>query len=127
MGLWSKLDTSITFGEDGSLLKTRNSGLFSYGSDLMEINEVSWLTAKDGLEFDQYSDGYNFSTTLKDVQFPFAVLRSDLTTLTGENFTLADVDSHSYLLLYDESLHKLRSQRIEHGLWKFERSGSQKF
>lgn len=104
MGLWSKLNTSITFGDDGSMQKTRNSGLFSYGSELMEINEMSWLTLtdKDELGIEYYSDGYNINTTLKDAKFPFAVLRSDLTTLSGENYSLVNSDSMTYLLLYDE-------------------------
>ncbi len=101
MSLFSGMDTSLVFGEDGTLEKSRKTSLFSAGSELMEINEISWLSGQDSFGND-FNYGYEQFTTLNDASFPFAVLREDLTKVSGTSMNLDESTSMTYLLLYDD-------------------------
>ncbi|HON35535.1 MAG TPA: hypothetical protein PLY52_04390 [Methanothrix sp.] len=104
MGLWSMMNTAI-LTEDGTIKKSRNYGLISYGSELMQIFDYSWLTIEDGLGGERYNDGYVIDTTLHKAVLPFAVLREDSLTLTDlvnvNNETMSSI-SVTKLLLYED-------------------------
>ena len=104
MGLWSMMNTAI-LTEDGTIKKSRNYGLISYGSELMQIFDYSWLTIEDGLGGERYHDGYVIDRTLHKAVLPFAVLREDSLTLTDlvnvNNETMSSI-SVTKLLLYED-------------------------
>lgn len=104
LGLWSVMNTRF-LDEDGTFKKSRQVGVFSYGSELMQIKEYSWLTAEDESGNELYSDGYNVGSTLKDAKLPFAIIRDDMITLSDLSLMDNDaVDSISItrLLLYED-------------------------
>lgn len=104
LGLWSAMNTNI-LEDDGTLKKSRESGFFSYGSELLNIEEFSWLIAEDQLGNEFYSDGYYINTSLKDAMLPFAVIREDMITLSDlslMNNEALDSVSVTRLLLYED-------------------------
>ena len=104
LGLWSAMNTEI-LEDDGTLKKSRESGFFSYGSELLNIEEFSWLIAEDQLGNEFYSDGYYINTSLKDAMLPFAVIREDMITLSDlsmMNNEAMDSVSVTRLLLYED-------------------------
>lgn len=104
LGLWSAMNTNV-LAEDGTLKKSRESGFFSYGSELMNIEEFSWLTTEDPLGNELYNDGYYINATLIDAKLPFAVIREDMITLSDlsmmDNEAL-NSSSVTRLLLYED-------------------------
>lgn len=104
MGLWSMMNTAI-LTEDGAIKKTRNQGLISYGSELMQIFDYSWLTIEYGMGDERYNDGYQIDRTLQNAALPFAVLREDMLTLSDlvniNNETMSS-SSVTKLLLYED-------------------------
>lgn len=104
LGLWSVMNTNI-LSEDGTLKKSRETGVFSYGSELMLIKQYSWLTAEDEFGNEFYSDGYFINTTLLDAKLPFAVIREDTITLSQlsiMNNEALNSSSVTKLLLYED-------------------------
>jgi hypothetical protein len=99
MGLASNLETGLTQTNDGSILKSRNLAMLSYGSDLMNINDFSSLTGTDtlGNEFGMQSEK---TVTLKNCVYPFALMKEDLTTVSGDGTNINDA-SKTLLLLPD--------------------------
>jgi hypothetical protein len=99
MGLASNLQTGLTQTNDGSVLKSRNLAMLSYGSELMNINDFSSLTGTDtlGNEFGTQSEK---TVTLKNCVYPFALMKEDLTTVSGDGTNLNDA-SKTLLLLPD--------------------------
>ena len=91
--------------EDGAIKKTRNQGLISYGSELMQIFDYSWLTIEYGMGDERYNDGYQIDRTLQNAALPFAVLREDMLTLSDlvniNNETMSS-SSATKLLLYED-------------------------
>lgn len=98
MGLLNNMQTGLTLTEDGSVLKSRKITLFSYGSELMQIGDISSLSGRDtlGNEFDSQSERL---VTLKDCSFPFALLSEDLTRLSGDGIGIEDLSSRNLLIL----------------------------
>jgi hypothetical protein len=76
MGLTNNLETSLTLNGDGSILKSRNLAMLSYGSELMNINDFSSLTSRDtlGNEFGTQSEN---TVTLMNCIYPFALIKAD--------------------------------------------------
>lgn len=104
LGLWSAMNTMV-LGEDGTLKKSRESGFFSYGSELIQIEEYSWLTAEDELGNVLYDDGYFIKSILLDAKLPFAVIRVDMITLSDlslMNNSALDSSSVTNLWLYED-------------------------
>lgn len=104
MGLWSAMNTYI-LEEDGTLKKSRETGVFSYGSELMQIKEYSWLIAEDDFGNELYSDGYFINYTLLNAKLPFAVIREDMITLSDlsiVNNEALNSSSVTKLLLYED-------------------------
>ncbi len=99
MGLASNLQTGLTQTNDGSILKSRNLAMLSYGSELMNINDFSSLAGTDtlGNEFGTQSEN---TVTLKNCNYPFALMKEDLTTVSGDGTNLNDA-SKTLLLLPD--------------------------
>jgi len=91
--------------EDGTIKKSRESGVFSYGSELMQIKEFSWMIAEDDFGNELYSDGYFINYTLVDAKLPFAVIREDMITLSDLsiiNNEALNKSSVTKLLLYED-------------------------
>lgn len=104
LGLWSAMNTYI-LEEDGTLKKSRETGVFSYGSELMQIKEYSWLIAEDDFGNEFYSDGYFINYTLLNAKLPFAVIREDMITLSDlsiVNNEALNSSSVTKLLLYED-------------------------
>lgn len=102
LGLISGLTTELILGDDGAIEKTRKMGIFSWGSEFMEISEVSWLYGI-GLDDDVlFSYGYDQSIILEDTLFPFVVIRDDMMKLSEINLELVDSSSITYLYLCDD-------------------------
>jgi hypothetical protein len=99
MGLATNLETGLTQTNDGSVLKSRNLAMLSYGSELMNINDFSSLTGTDtlGNEFGTQSEK---TVTLKNCIYPFALMKEDLTTVSGDGTNINDA-SKTLLLLPD--------------------------
>jgi hypothetical protein len=100
MGLASDLQTSLTQADDGSILKSRNLALVSYGSELLNLNEFSSLTSTDTLG-NEFSTEYEKTATLKDCSYPFALIQEDLTTISVDGTGIGDTYSNTLLLLPD--------------------------
>jgi hypothetical protein len=100
MGLASDLQTSLTQTNDGSVLKSRNLAMLSYGSELLNLNEFSSLTGSDtlGNEFGTQSEN---TATLKNCIYPFALIQEDLTKISGDGTGIGDTYSKTLLLLPD--------------------------
>jgi hypothetical protein len=100
MGLATDLETGLTLGEDGSILKSRNLAMLSYGSELMNINDFSSLTGRDtlGNEFGAQSEK---TVTLKNCIYPFALIKEDLTRISSDGTGIGDAQSKTLLLLPD--------------------------
>ncbi len=104
LGLWSAMNTYV-LQEDGTLKSSRETGVFSYGSELMQIKEYSWLIAEDELGNELYSDGYFINYTLQGAKLPFAVIREDMITLSElslANNEAFNSSSVTKLLLYED-------------------------
>jgi hypothetical protein len=99
MGLASNLETGLTQTDDGSVLKSRNLAMLSYGSELMNINDFSSLSGTDtlGNEFGTQSEK---TVTLKNCIYPFALMKEDLTTVSGDGTGISDA-SKTLLILPD--------------------------
>jgi len=95
MGLASNLETGLTQTDDGSVLKSRNLAMLSYGSELMNINDFSSLTGTDTLG-DQFGTQSEKTVTLKNCIYPFALMKEDLTTVSGDG---TDINGASKTLL----------------------------
>lgn len=102
MGLISGLTTELIFGDDGTIDKSRKMGIFSWGSELMEINEVSWLYGTGFGDDELFRYGYDNTTILEDTPFPFVVIRDDLMKLSDTKLNLVDSTSNTYLYLYED-------------------------
>jgi hypothetical protein len=100
MGLASDLQTSLTQTNDGSVLKSRNLAMLSYGSELLNLNEFSSLTGSDtlGNEFGTQSEN---TATLKNCIYPFALIQEDLTKISSDGTGIGDTYSKTLLLLPD--------------------------
>ena len=100
MGLASDLQTGLTQNNDGSVLKSRNLAMLSYGSELLNLNEFSSLTGSDtlGNEFGTQSEN---TATLKNCIYPFALIQEDLTTISSDGTGIGDTYSKTLLLLPD--------------------------
>jgi hypothetical protein len=100
MGLTNNLETSLTLNGDGSILKSRNLAMLSYGSELMNINDFSSLTSRDtlGNEFGTQSEN---TVTLMNCIYPFALIKEDLTTISSDGTGIGDIQSKTLLFLPD--------------------------
>ncbi len=98
MGLFNKMETSLSYGEDGFLEKSRKTSLLTFGTERMDIFEASNLTGLDEMG-NVYNYGWERSATLKDVSFPFAVMRDDLVKLSDQNLSEEGYYSKTFLLL----------------------------
>ena len=99
MGLSSGLQTGLTQTDDVSVLKSRNLAMLSYGSELMNINDFSSLTGTDTLG-NQFGTQSEKTVTLKNCIYPFALMKEDLTTVSGDGTNINDA-SKTLLLLPD--------------------------
>lgn len=99
MGLASNLETELTQTDDGSVLKSRNLAMLSYGSELMNMNDFSSLSGTDtlGNEFSTQSEN---TVTLKNCVYPFALMKEDLTKISGDGTGISDT-SKTLLILPD--------------------------
>ena len=115
VGLWSGLKTDIMFGEDGSILKSRKAGVFTYGSEILQIDEITKLSIKNDEEFfyydfDQTSEIFDLSNTMTSSNYPFVFFRENLTKIfydqelieSGFELLSSDTSSTTYILMYDE-------------------------
>ena len=100
MGLANNMQTVLTQDPDGSILKTRRISTFSYGSELMEITDISGLTSTDTLG-NQYGKQSEGMVTLKNCDYPFALLKEDLTKISSDGISIDDIGSKTFLLLPD--------------------------
>jgi hypothetical protein len=100
MGLINNMKTDLSLDTDGSILKSRKVAMFSYGSDLMNIGDISGFSGRDiqGNEFSMESERL---VTLKDCSFPFALLSEDLTRLSSDGSGIEDLYLKNVLLLPD--------------------------
>lgn len=100
MGLLNNMETGLTLTEDGSVLKSRKIAMFSYGSDLMQIGDISSLSARDtlGNEFSSQSERL---VTLENLNLPFALLSEDLTRISGDGVGIEGLSSKNLLVLPD--------------------------
>jgi hypothetical protein len=64
----------------------------------MDITETSKLTGIDDMGIN-YTYGWEHSGTLKNVSYPFAMMRDDLVKLSYKNLSVEDYYSKTYLLL----------------------------
>ncbi len=98
MGLLNNMQTGLILTEEGSVLKSRKITMFSYGSELMQIGDISSLSGRDtlGNEFSSQSENL---VNLKDCSFPFAFLSEDLTMLSGDGIGIEDLYSRNLLIL----------------------------
>ena len=99
MGLASNLETELTQTDDGSVLKSRNLAMLSYGSELMNINEFSSLSGTDTLG-NEFGTLFEKTVTLKDCVYPFALMKEDLTKISGDGSGISDA-SKTLLILPD--------------------------
>jgi hypothetical protein len=99
MGLASNLQTGLTQTNDGSILKSRNLAMLSYGSELLNINDFSSLAGIDTLG-NEFSTQSEKTVTLKNCNYPFALMKEDLTTVSGDGTNINDA-SKTLLLLPD--------------------------
>jgi hypothetical protein len=108
MGLFNNMETSLSYGEDGFLEKSRKTSLLTFGTERMDIFEASNLTGIDEVG-NIYNYGWERSATLKDVSFPFAVMRDDLVRLSDQNLSAEGYYSRTFLLLPEgfESVYNL--------------------
>lgn len=111
LGLWSGLKTEVMFGDDGSIQKSRTTGLFSIGSDMLSIYESSWLSIENDYGFTYETSPFELESTLFDARYPFFMFREDQTRISYNpdliNSSLTpllsdDTISTTYLLLYDD-------------------------
>jgi len=98
MGLFNNMETSLSYGEDGFLEKSRKTSLLTFGTEMMDIFEASNLTGIDEIG-NIYNYGWERTATLKDVSFPFAVMRDDLVRLSDQNLSVEGYNSKTFLLL----------------------------
>ena len=101
MGLLNNMKTGLTQADDGSVLKSRKASLLSYGSDLMVIKDFSRLSGSD-TNGNEYSSQSEREITLKDCDYPFALMSEDLTKLSGDG-SIENVYSNTDVLLPDTS------------------------
>lgn len=82
LGLWSGLKTDFIPAEDGTLLKSRKAGLFTYGSDLLKIDQYSWMSLEDENGYMYDKEAFAQTNTLKGAKYPFVMYREDLTSIS---------------------------------------------
>ena len=108
--LWSGLKTEILLGEDGSLLKTSNSGIFSFGAEKLDVYRSSMLYLTNDnypvyLNISSYRETFDLTNDLTGSTLPFAMFREDLFTISNIEDLInssADGTSLTYMLMYDE-------------------------
>lgn len=101
MGLLNNMKTGLTQADDGSIWKSRKASLLSYGSDLMVIKDFSRLSGSD-TNGNEYSSESEREITLKDCDYPFALMNEDLTKLSSDG-GIENVYSNTNVLLPDTS------------------------
>ena len=99
---------------DSKISKTRKTTTISYGSDLLEIEEISNFAGYD-ISGNKFSANYGKFTTLKNFDFPFAIIRDDEMTISGEDLSIEKTQSEITLLIPDwikqdeDSLNEIKS------------------
>lgn len=96
--LLNSMENSLTQNLDGSIVKSQKIVMFSAGSELLKISELSALNNINGqgAEFSALSDR---SITIKDCDFPFAVISEKLTTLSPSGLGIDNTESNMKLLM----------------------------
>lgn len=108
--LWSGLKSEILLGEDGSLLKTSHSGIFTFGAEKLDVYRSSMLYLTNdnypvSLNISSYRETFDLTNDLTGYTLPFAMFREDLFTISNIEDLInssADGTSLTYMLMYDE-------------------------
>jgi len=100
MGLAGDFITQLTRGEDGSIEKSSKTGMFSFGSKLMEINDISSFTAKDD-QGHEYTTGLEKSVTLTNFDDPFILIKGDLVKISDVGSGVGSSSSEKYIFVPD--------------------------
>ncbi len=111
MGLGDQMQNAFEL-VDSEISKTRKTTTISYGSDLLEIEEISNFAGYD-ISGNKFSANYGKFTTLKNFDFPFAIIRDDEMTISGEDLSIEKTQSEITLLIPDwikpDSLNEIKS------------------
>jgi hypothetical protein len=113
MGLGDQMQNAFEL-VDSKISKTRKTTTISYGSDLLEIEEISNFAGYD-ISGNKFSANYGKFTTLKNFDFPFAIIRDDEMTISGEDLSIEKTQSEITLLIPDwikereDSLNEIKS------------------
>jgi hypothetical protein len=108
VGLINMIKTEIGAFDD-TLQKTRNTAMFSFGADMLNIKDESYLSLQDALG-QIHGSGYDKSVLLQGCDIPFALVREDLFKLSDEgNIVLANSMTNILLPTTDEGNSKVNN------------------
>ncbi len=100
MGMSNKMTSFLTLLDDGSIEKSRNTAMFSFGSDLLNAEDVSEFSGIDALG-NEYRKTYQKSITIKNSELPFMIISNDLARLSAQGIDADNTYSKTYILLPD--------------------------
>jgi hypothetical protein len=100
LGLANQLVSSLVQAEDGSIIKSRKTAMFSFGSELLNIVDTTNLIGTDALG-GTLNAQFEKTITLKNYVYPFAMIREDLIALSSEGLETKDIGSTTTLILPD--------------------------
>jgi hypothetical protein len=97
MALLNGMYTQLYPGTD-SVEKLRKTTMFSSGADLLEIDDISYLMGTND-QGNVITSGYKKSSILRNMPYPFAIIKEDLMTLSDVGENLGDLTSKTIVMI----------------------------
>lgn len=111
MALGNQMESAFEMAENG-ITKTHKAITISYGSELLQMEEISKFAGYDTFG-NEFSANYGKFTTLKNFDFPFALIRDDEIAISGEDLSIKKTQAETILVIPDwidtDSLDKIKS------------------
>lgn len=102
LSLSNMMENSLWSSLDGTLQKTHNTAMYSDGSELLSIYEITAFSGYDLLG-NQYSSRKETSVDLSNFNFPFILLSSEIILLDADDLDWQSTQTENYLLLPEMS------------------------
>lgn len=98
LDLTTFMNNNLEFDTDGSIKKTQFRALYSNGSELLNIDEVSSFYGYDQLG-NKYSSRKQSTISLTNFDFPFTILSEEIILLDGDDLDWRGTSTQNYLLI----------------------------